>query len=1063
MSDTVDQPNPPDPDWNDLTDEEILQRLEQMSSASEEKHVGGSAEKARAGLEILRQAVEGQNQTGNEASLLEDVFGSKLANDPGLRRRLRSWLSPKPGTLLAGRFKLIERIGEGGMGSVWVGEQLEPVRRRVAIKLLKPGMDSRQILARFDAERQALAAMDHPNIARILDGGITDTHTPYFVMELVNGASLTKFCDDARLGIRERLELFTQISQGVQHAHQKGIIHRDLKPTNILVTVIDGRPFPKIIDFGLAKAVGEQPGRSSSLATNFGAVVGTFEYMSPEQAGYSGQDVDTRTDVYSLGVILYELLTGLRPFDSQRLQEAALGEMLRIIKEEDPTRPSVRLSSSDSAPSSAALRQTEPKSLAGLLRNELDWIVMKALEKDRNRRYETANGLAADVQRYLAGEPVLAHPPSSAYRLQKFLRRNRASVLAAGLVTVALFAGLVTTLWQAQIARQEAARADNRAEAAESAEKEQRRLAASEAELRRAAQRQKELAEKSASAEKARAVELERVASFQSQMLSGIDVSAAGKQLGENLHQRLEKALIAKAIDANEQKIRLAAFAKELELANMTDTAIDMIDFNVVRPAIKALEPMRQDQPATDATLRNGLSQVYRNIGRYVDAIQLQEETVVARRKLLGNDHRDTIDSINLLGLLYQEAGQWAKAEPLAREALDQNLRLQGADHRDTLTAQNNLGLLLRAMGKGPEAEQLFRTAVERAREVLGQEDLDTISFIANLGLLLAEQRRYADAEPLAREVLEKRRRLQGNEHRDTLMAINNLGFFLNEIGKTEECEQLLREGLEKSRRLLGEDNPQTLSAIYNFGALLFRTKKFAEAEPVLRETVEKYKQVFGPDHANTLFVANSLANLLTAQDKLEEAGSVRRDVLDRSRQALGPDHDRTLAAMNAMASLLEKQTRYTDAESIRLDALERHRRLRGADHTNTLAATIAYGTTLQLTDKFTAAESYFREALAISERTKGAGHPNTAVARRLVAENLLGQKRFADSETEILAAELVLSTHAESTPERHRAALETLIKLYDAWEAAEPDQGHAAKASPWREKLALLPSPNNK
>jgi eukaryotic-like serine/threonine-protein kinase len=341
--------------------------------------------------------------------------------------------SPYPEMLIAGRYRLLERIGEGGMGEVWVAKQTEPVQRKVALKLIKPGMDSRQVLGRFEAERQALALMDHPNIAKVLDGGLTADGRPFFVMELVNGLPLTKFCDEAKLTPRERLELFVPVCQAVQHAHQKGIVHRDLKPSNVLVTLYDGKPVPKVIDFGVAKATGGKL-TDESLSTQFGAVIGTLEYMAPEQAGFSALDVDTRADIYSLGVVLYELLTGLRPFDSKRLQKAAVDEAVRIIREEEPPRPSARLSTDESLPSLAALRQTEPKRLMALMRVELDWVVMKCLEKDRNRRYETANGLVRDVERYLHDEPVEARPPSAGYRLRKFLRRHRGPVLAAGLV-----------------------------------------------------------------------------------------------------------------------------------------------------------------------------------------------------------------------------------------------------------------------------------------------------------------------------------------------------------------------------------------------------------------------------------------------------------------------------------------------------------------------------------------------------------------------------------------------------------------------------------------------------
>jgi tetratricopeptide (TPR) repeat protein len=384
-----------------------------------------------------------------------------------------------PDLLIAGRYTLQQKLGAGGMGEVWVAQQTEPVKRKVALKLVKAGMDSQAVLARFEQERQALALMDHPNIARVLDGGLTPTGQPFFAMELVNGLPLTKFCDEMKLTLRERLELFVPICLAVQHAHQKGIIHRDLKPANILVARIDGKPVPKVIDFGVAKAIA---GRltDASLATEQGAIVGTLEYMSPEQAGTSGKDVDTRSDVYSLGVVLYELLTGLRPIDARRLRQAAWTEMIRIIQEEEPSRPSTRLSTDDLLPSLAATRQTEPKQLTALLRGELDWVVLKCLEKQRDRRYETANALARDVQRYLADEVVEARPPSAGYRLQKFVRRHKVAVVAGSLVAAALVLGLLGTslgLAEAQKQRRLAEIQRDEKEQARAAEAEQRRAA----------------------------------------------------------------------------------------------------------------------------------------------------------------------------------------------------------------------------------------------------------------------------------------------------------------------------------------------------------------------------------------------------------------------------------------------------------------------------------------------------------------------------------------------------------------------------------------------------------
>ena len=355
------------------------------------------------------------------------------------------------GTVIAGRYKLLEQIGEGGFGVVFMAEQLAPLRRKVAVKVIKPGMDTRQVIARFEAERQALAVMDHPNIARVLDAGATESGRPYFVMELVRGIPINAYCDENNLSVRERLGLFASVCQAIQHAHTKGIIHRDIKPTNVLVTRLDGRPVVKVIDFGVAKAMG-QPLTDRTLFTNFTQMIGTPLYMSPEQAELSGTDIDTRSDIYSLGVLLYELLTGSTPVSKEQLKQAALDEIRRIIREDEPQKPSNRISTAEGAPSIAAHRHTDPARLTRLVRGELDWIVMKALEKDRSRRYETATGFAADVLHYLADEPVLACPPSVGYRLWKFARRNKAALAAAAVaIFVVLLAAVNLTVATASI------------------------------------------------------------------------------------------------------------------------------------------------------------------------------------------------------------------------------------------------------------------------------------------------------------------------------------------------------------------------------------------------------------------------------------------------------------------------------------------------------------------------------------------------------------------------------------------------------------------------------------
>jgi WD40 repeat protein/serine/threonine protein kinase len=447
------------------------------------EQVCGADDALRARVEdLLRE----QEQLG---SFLERPAGGPAATGPfppALPEMCATGTGEGPGTAI-GSYRLVRALGEGGMGTVWLAQQTVPVKRQVALKLIRPGMDSAQVIARFEAERQALALMDHPHIAKVFDAGATASGRPYFVMELVQGKPITDYCDEQRLTPKERLELMIPVCQAIQHAHQKGIIHRDIKPSNVLVTLCDNKPVPKVIDFGIAKATGQQL-TEHTLATGLGMVVGTLEYMSPEQAEPNQLDIDTRSDVYSLGVLLYELLTGTTPLERKRLQKAALLEVLRVIREEEPPRPSTRLSTTDELPAIAARRGLEPKRLSGVVRGELDWIVMKALEKDRNRRYESANGFASDLQRFLADEPVQACPPSAIYRLRKLLRRNQGLVLAVVLVMLALIGGIIGTTIGLLQAQDEARKAGQERDQANQAREAEQKARNAESEQRKQAE-----------------------------------------------------------------------------------------------------------------------------------------------------------------------------------------------------------------------------------------------------------------------------------------------------------------------------------------------------------------------------------------------------------------------------------------------------------------------------------------------------------------------------------------------------------------------------------------------
>lgn len=747
-----------------------------------------------------------------------------------------------------GPYRLLQVLGEGGFGVVYLAERREPMVQRVALKVIKPGMDSKAVVARFEQERQALAVMDHPNIARVLDGGVTPSGRPYFVMEHVKGEPITAFADRNRLMIKQRLELFIHVCEAVQHAHMKGIIHRDIKPSNILVAPgCDAHaPVVKVIDFGVAKAISHTL-TDKTIFTETGQLIGTLEYMSPEQAEMGRLDIDTRSDVYSLGVVLYELLSGTLPFDARTLRAAGYAEIQRIIREVEAPRPSSKLSTADDRTGAAIAqsRQADRERIAGELRRELEWVPLKALRKDRSRRYASAESLGADVRRYLDGKPLEAAPESRGYLLRKFVRRNRMQVLTASAVAVALVAGLAGTAWQAR-----------------------------EAALQRdAARAEATRADTNAAAEKARADELKQVSDFQSQMLGQIDTKSAGDGLIADVRERFAAALEKADVPQHEREAQSESLRALLLRVNATDTAAAMIDRTILRPAIKTIDEQFKNDPTTDASLRQALATLYsEHLAMYDQAFPLQESALSTRRRVLGEEHVSTLVSINSMGLLLRYQGRTSEAEPFYREALEKRRRVLGEEHPDTLISINNMGALLQAQGRLDEAEPYYREALEKFRRVLGEEHPDTLASINNMGFQLHAQGRLSEAEPYWREALEKRRRVLGEEHPNTLHSINNIGMLLQTQGKHAEAEPYVREALEKRRRVQGEEHPATLTAINNMGFLLQVQGRLSEAEPYLREALEKRRRVLGKEHPDTLKSINNTGSLLQAQGKHQEA-----------------------------------------------------------------------------------------------------------------------------------------------------------------------------------------------
>jgi serine/threonine protein kinase/tetratricopeptide (TPR) repeat protein len=735
-----------------------------------------------AGTPAARAALLGQ-ECGTDAELRRRVEALLRAHDASdsfpdepsrvLAATVDDPIRERPGAVI-GPYKLMEQIGEGGMGLVFVAEQQQPVRRKVALKVIKPGMDTRHVIARFEAERQALALMDHPNIAKVLDGGTTDSRRPYFVMELVKGVPITDYCDQNQVPIRQRLELFVSVGQAVQHAHQKGIIHRDLKPSNVLVVSHDGTPVVKVIDFGVAKAIGQQL-TDKTIYTQFSQMVGTPLYMSPEQAGQSGLDVDTRSDIYSLGVLLYELLTGTTPFDHERMHELGYDEMRRIIREEEPPKPSTRISTMGKAAMTVSTqRQSEPKQLSRLIRGELDWIVMKALEKDRNRRYETANFFAMDVQRYLADEPVLACPPSAGYRLHKLIRRNKGPIVAASLVLFSMLAGTLASIWLAVRADQE------------------RRIAQS------------------------REAETKAVLDFlEKKVLAAARPEGQAGGLGHDvtLRQAIEAALPFIETSFKDQPLIEARLRHTLAVSFGNLGEAKIAADQAERAWTLYSQHLGADHPDTLASMHN-LAMCYDGLGRQADALKLYEETLVLMKAKLGLDDPRTLSTMNELALSYAALGRQADALKLHEETLTLKKARLGPDHPSTLGSMNNLALTYTALGRHADALKLAQETVALTKAKLGTQHRTTLDSMYSLAHIYHAGGQHREAVKLYEETLALRKAKIGPKHPTTLSTMHDLAGVYVALGRLDEAVKLYEETLALRKAKLGADHPDTLASM---------------------------------------------------------------------------------------------------------------------------------------------------------------------------------------------------------------------------------------------------------
>lgn len=734
--------------------------------------------------------------------------------------------------MVIGPYHLLEPVGQGGMGEVWLAEQKQPVRRRVAIKLIKAGMGTREVVARFEAERQALAMMDHPAIAKVFDAGSTADGHPYFVMEYVPGVPITEHCDTHHLLIRERLELFIQVCEGVQHAHQKAIIHRDLKPSNVLVSVQDGKARPKIIDFGVAKATA-QPLSDTTLYTRLGAMIGTPEYMSPEQAGLTAQDVDTRTDVYSLGAILYELMVGALPFDSRDLRQGGHEGLRKKILEEEPPRPSTRVRTlGERSPVSGRNRSNASAALATQLKGDLDWIAMKALEKDRTRRYGSPSDLAADVRRHLDNEAVLACPPSIAYRGKKFIRRHRFGV------GVAAVAALLLVVFSGAMALQARRIARERDRANLEAQKSQ------------------------------------RVTEF----LTGLFRLSDPNPVESNTVTARE--ILDKGSDkiARELHNQPEIQAKLMDTMGMVYVSLGLFDraTPLVENALSIRRNVlgRENQEVAESLDHVGYLTFEK--GDLVGAEKSLREALAMQRKLLGNQHLDVTESLSNLGMVlrYKETKEGnAESEQDYREALATRRKLLGGDDPAIAQSLNNLAMVLYANKRDyAAAEPLFREAVEMNRRLLGDEHPEVATTLNNLALLLRDQGRYDESEQMFRKALAIQGKVYGEEHPRLAVTLTNLASLLQRKGDYAGAEPLYGRAIELNRKAFPEGDWQIATIKSLLGGCLVADHQYVAAEPLLLESYPIIRSRFGDSHNRTQVAARRIVDLYNGWGKPEKA-----------------------------------------------------------------------------------------------------------------------------------------------------------------------------------------------